>query len=172
MNLSELSDLSKVIEHLKSVINTAGVTRFNNQTLTTLNKRLSELEEIFITSMIDYHEDNRNTAKIIHEAVQMAREKMKLDEKYPTSASNHIDPVRIEKSVDSEQDKPTKNRKTKIEVKKSTSSSNVVEESVEPVSEVKDTKSVALPTYLQDEAFSALLATEKQKVATRKRKSA
>lgn len=84
MNLRELSELVQVTVHLKDVINSAGYTKFKPETIVALKRRLAEFDELFISEMLNY--DNRNSAKMIQDAVREAREKMELDQRYPNNA--------------------------------------------------------------------------------------
>lgn len=92
MNLRELSELVQVTVHLKDVINSAGYTKFKPETITSLKKRLSEFDELFVSEMLNY--DTRDSAKMIQDAVREAREKMDLDQKYPNNAHLKADEER------------------------------------------------------------------------------
>lgn len=92
MNLRELSELVQVTVHLKDVINSAGYTKFKPETITSLKKRLAEFDELFISEMLNY--DNRNSAKMIQDAVREAREKMELDQKYPSGTQLKLEEER------------------------------------------------------------------------------
>lgn len=95
MNLRDLSELVQVTVHLKDVINSAGYTKFKPETITALKRRLADFDELFVSEMLNY--DNRNSAKMIQDAVREAREKMDLDQKYPNSA--HLKPAAREDAL-------------------------------------------------------------------------
>lgn len=81
MNLSELSNLVQVTTHLKTVINSAGYTKFKPETITALKRKLSEFDDLFIQEILNH--EVRNDAKMIQDAVREARDKMGTDQKYP-----------------------------------------------------------------------------------------
>lgn len=76
MNISELSDLSTVINQLKTVINTAGYSRFTKEKSQILKRRVMELEERFVQGIIDLPE--LLTAKDILKRTQQAKAELGL----------------------------------------------------------------------------------------------
>lgn len=178
MNLTELSNLVKVTEHLKNIINNAGVSRFNNTTLSALKKRLGEFDELFISEMLVY-EDNKSTAKAINEAIQVARTKM-MEEKNPSSKL-HPDLSKIFSPSSKEESKVSEYKALKVKKTKK----ELVKEPVETTEQPTETKianeskqsQVVVPTsslkdpYLQDDSLAAMLAAEKQKLAAKKNKN-
>lgn len=198
MNLRELSELVQITVHLKDVINSAGYTKFKPETIITLKRRLSEFDELFISEMLNY--DNRNSAKMIQDAVREAREKMDLDQRYPNNAHSKLEGERKvgEEAVVAQQKledalakleaaaktvptnegkKPTvrRNAKPVESISKVTEELQAVEPAAEKEKEVKEQpKKASAPSsnqpYMEDQSLAALLAAERQKVAGKKRK--
>ena len=71
MNLTELSHLSTVINQLKTVINTAGHARFPKDTLTTLKKRVMQLEDKFVGGICELSDSA--PAKQIYDRIAQAK---------------------------------------------------------------------------------------------------
>lgn len=191
MNLSELSKLVKVTQHLKSVIESAGYTKFSNATLTALKKRLSEFDEVFISEMLSY--DDRNSSKAIHDAVTEARQKMglekglKVENKEMASLRTDLQALRsmssserteagaaINKKVTARRNAmPVDPDKQHDSQQDKDQSVETKEQVVEVKEEVKELPRATAPSvnqpYLQDESLAALLAAEKRKVAAKKK---
>jgi hypothetical protein len=179
MNLTELSNLVKVTEHLKNVINNAGVSRFSNATLSVLKKRLSEFDELFISEMLAYEDNNKSTAKVINEAIQAARTKM-MEEKNP-SLKLHPDLSKMLSPTSKEEPKVSEDKALKVKKTKKEPVKELVETTEQPTetkiaNEPKQSQAVVPASsskdpYLQDDSLAAMLAAEKQKIAAKKNKN-
>lgn len=178
MNLRELSELVQVTVHLKNVINSAGYTKFSNDTIKSLKVRMAEFDELFISEVLNY--DGRNSSKMIQDAVREAREKMNLDQKYPgpNAPGNALEKLQelTKEATPKESRKPGPRRNVKSVVEEETPKE--VEELQENqnivVKEKEQSKLVVASSkqpYMEDQSLAALLAAEKQKVAAKKRKS-
>lgn len=177
MNLTELSDLVKVTEHLKNVINSAGVSRFNNVTLSALKKRLSEFDEMFISEMLAYEQNNQSTAKTIHEAIQAARTKM-TEEKNPQPKNLHPDLSKLlfpTKEVNNTDNALKEEKTTKVKRAKKEPEEVLPKEEVVTTASLTETPPVvskvvsAVNQPYQDESLAAMLAAEKKKIAAKKK---
>ncbi len=173
MNLTELSNLVKVTEHLKNIIGNTGISRFSNATLSTLKKRLSEFDELFISEMLAYEENNKPATKLINEAIQAARTKM-MEEKNP---SLKFSPDLAKMLSTSSEEKPKASEDKVSKAKKIKKESNNEAEKLKEVQaeskiESKQSQEVSSTNpYLQDDSLAAMLAAEKQKVAAKKNKN-
>jgi hypothetical protein len=155
MNLSEISELCNVIKHLKEVIVTANISRFNKETLSSLNKRLSKFEDTFIEEVLHFGE---TTPVAIRNAISEAR--TKLVSERPKIGINELDI--IEKSV------PVESVVATPEEKKSFESKEKEVELKKKNGRPKVSKAVNDP-YLEDSSLAELLKIEKEKVASKKK---
>lgn len=196
MNLQELSELVHVVSYLKNVINSAGFSKFSNDVIAALKKKMLEFDETFISEILKY--DSRSSAKIIQNSINEARAKMNTDQKYQYHTSN------LNKELKTLRDMPVVERteadkivNDKIAVAKLQDSTIKKEEStvcqnaqndvkLQSVEEVQpettkegvkqlSTSKTIIDTssnkpYFEDQSLAALLVAEKRKVAGKKRK--
>lgn len=135
MNLSELSNLVDVINHLKNTINSAGVNRFSQDTLQDLRRKLKRFEDQFVDEVIHFEENNQSTSTQIQTALKQAKEEL------------HNEKMVKRRGRPSQEEKPSE-----VLHEGKTESSDQIDN--------KDNKS----SLYQDSLASELLAKEKQKI--------
>lgn len=189
MNLSELAelaDLAKISEYLKNFVSNSGINRFSRNDEVALKKKLSELESKFVSEVLAL--DLTPTVATIQNAIKEAKEKMLI-----SSSESHA-AVSATKLLDEETKQlkslPSTERvkagqainEKAVKIKKEKSeevvqSTPVAEEEQKREEVQNELPSAATPLstpvnpYTEDESIAAMLAAEKQKVASKKRKT-